>query len=295
MKIEDIKLMYGENAFQNANIEPNEKTIDYEVSSNLSYIEILSVLKGLEVISEFYDVKAACTTKGTGICAVALGQETSDAVQKVMDSNPIDFMSATLVVSNEVDSEIARFLKDTNIVVATGYTKNALEILETRNIKYVTIKTPLKDYKNYLSNKINHTPLGTLTETPNLSELDKDIFKIVSKEKPSVEQIEDAVFAWKVAKHCHSQAIVIAKDLKTTAISQGLQSASVEFALDYSCDSSKDAILASDMTITVHDVNVASQGRIKLIIVPFADKNIIDLADKYNISVITTGFTNILY
>lgn len=295
MKLEDIKLNYGENSFQNAGIETNDKTIDYEISNNLTYIQILSLVKGLNLISEFYDVKAACTVKGTGICAVALGQSLADAVQKVMDSNPIDFMSSVLVVTSEVDSEVARFLKDTNIIAAPKYTKNAIEILESRNITYVTINTPLKDYKNFISNDIKITPLGTLTQTPNINELDKDTFKVVTKQKPTVEQIEDAVFAWKVAKHNTSQAIVVAKDLKTTAITQGLQSASVEFALDYSCDSSKEAVLASDMPITLHDVNVAAQGRISTIIVPFADKELINQADKYEMSIITTGFTNILY
>ena len=120
-------------------------------------------------------------------------------------------------------------------------------------------------------------------------------FKVVSKQKPTVEQVEDAVFAWKVAKYVSSQSIVIAKDLKTTAISQGLKTASVEFALDYSCDMSKDAILASDMPLTVHDINVASQGRIGLIIVSSADKDVINQVDKYGIGLITTGITNILY
>ena len=295
MNINDLKLNYGENAFQNAGIEQNDKTIDYETSSNLTYVQLLSLVKGLDLISEFYDVQAACTLKGTGICAVALGQSLADAVQKVMDSNPIDFMSSIIVVSGEVDSEIARFLKDSNVIAAPKYTANAIEILNSRGVTYVTIHTPLKDYKNYVSNDVRVTPLGTLTQTPNLSELDKDLFKVVSKTKPTVEQIEDAVFAWKVAKHNNSQAIVIAKDLKTTAIAQGLQSASVEFALDYSCDSSKEAVLASDMPISVHDVNVASQGRIGLIIVPFADKEVVNQADKYNMAVITTGFTNILY
>ena len=295
MKLEDIKLACGENSFQNAAIEAGEKNIDYETSRNLNYIQILSIAKGLNLISEFYDVKAICSLKGTGITATALGQSVSDAIGKVMDSNPIDFISSILVSSAEVDSETARFLKDTNIIVAPKFTKNAIEILDTRNVGYVTIHTPLKDYKNYIANDVKKTPLGTLTQTPNLSELDKDTFKIVTKQKPTVEQIEDAVFAWKVAKHNNSQAIVIAKDLKTTAISQGLQSASVEFALDYSCDSSKEAVLASDMPITLHDVNVAAQGRISTIIVPFAEKELVNQADKYEMSVITTGFTNILY
>lgn len=295
MKIDELKLSCGENAFQTAEIEANDKTIDYEISANMTYTEMLAVAKGLDVMSEFYDVKAACTIRGTGICAVALAPELPSAVQKVMDSNPIDFMSSVVVVSAEVDSEIARFLKDSNIIVAPAFTQNALEVLDARSVRYVTVKTPLKDYKKYLSNDVKVTPLGTLTQTPNVSELDKETFKIMSKQKPTVEQIEDAIFAWKVAKHNNSQSLVVAKDLKTTAIAQGLQAASVEFALDYSCDMSKDAVLASDMPITVHDVNVASQGRIGLIIVPFAQKDVIDQADKYSMSLIVTGFTNILY
>ena len=295
MKLEDIRLIHGENSFQNAQIERNNRTIDYETSSNLTFTQMLSILKGLGLMSEFYDVKAACTVKGSGICATALGQSLADAVTKVMDANPIDFIHSIIVVSAEVDSEVARFLKDTNIIVAPSFTKNALEFLESHNITYVTVHTPLKEYKNYLSNEIKITPLGTLTQTPNTSDLDKDLFKVISKKKPTVEEIEDAVFAWKVAKHINSQAIVIAKDLKTNAVMQGLQTASVEFALDYSCDSSKDAILASDMPITPHDIDVASQGRIGTIIVRLADKNIIEKADKYEMAVITTGITNILY
>lgn len=295
MKINDINFVSGENSFQNARIEENDKVIDYETSCNLSYTQMLSLAKGLNLISEFYDVKAACSVKGSGICAVALGQSVEDAVQKIIDSNPVDFMSSTVVISTKVDSDIAKFFKDTNLIAAPEFTKNAIEILETHNVVYVTIKTPLKDYKKYLSEEVKVTPLGTLIQSANTSELDKDLFKVVSKQKPTVEQIEDAVFAWKVAKHCNSQAIVIAKDLKTSSISQGLQTASVEFAIDYSCDMSKDAILASDMPITIHDVNVASQGRIGLIIVPFADKDVILQADKYSISLITTGISNILY
>ena len=295
MLIEDIKITTGANAFQSAVLENHDRTIEYETSKNLSYSDVVSIKKGLDVVSEFYDVNAVAATTPIGICAVSLGKTTEDAVKNVMDSNPIDFISSTITSSKEVDSDIAKILKDSNIIVAPSFSKNAIEYLDTHDICYVTVKTPLKDYKKYLSNEIAETPLGRLIQAPNLSELKQDSFKIVSKLKPTVEQIEDAVFAWKVAKHISSRAIVVAKDLKTTAIAQGLQSASVEFALDYSCDMSKEAILASDLPLTVHDVNVAAQGRISVIIVPNVSKDIIAAADKYNMSLITTGFTNILY
>lgn len=295
MKLEDIKITIGENAHQKAAIERNEKTIDYETSKSLSYTDIATIVRGLNVISEFFDVNAVVTASGAGICAVALGKSLEDAMLKVMDSNPVDFMNAIVLVSTEVDGEIAKMLKSSNKIVAPKFTKNAIEILERHDVCYVTINTPLKDYKNHLSNDIKVTPLGTLIQEPNLSELTKDSFKIMSKVKPTVEQIEDAVFAWKIAKHVNSQAIVVAKDLKTTAISQGLHRASVEFALDYSCDMSKDAILASDMPVTIHDINVAAQGRIGLVILPSASADVITMVDKYNMALITTGITNILY
>lgn len=286
---------YGENSYQSVRIEKSNMMIDYDTDADLGYGEMLALSKGLNLISEFYDVNAACSVKGSGICAAALGQSAADAVQKIMDSSPIDFISSVIITSQELDSETAKFFKESNIVVSPKYTNNAVEVLKRHNVKYVKINTPLKDYKNYIPEDIKATPFGTFIQSPNLSELNKDTFKVLSKQKPSVEQVEDAVFAWKVAKYINSQAIVIAKDLKTLAVSQGLQSASVEFALDYSCDMSKDAILASDMPITIHDVNVASQGRIGLIIVPSVNKDIVNLADKYNMALIETGITNILY
>lgn len=295
MQLDEIQITTGENSFQTASFESNDKTIEYETSKNLSYADIVSIYNGLNVISEFYDVMAAATVTPVGICAVALGKTIEEAITSAMDANPIDFMSSTVVLSNEVNSDIAKQLKDTHIVVAPKFTKNAIDYFETHDVCYVTVKTPLKDYKKYLSNQTVVTPLGTLTQTPNQSDLDKESFKVVTKLKPTVEQIEDAVFAWKVAKHVKSRAIVIAKDLKTTAIAQGLQSASIEYALDYSCDGSKEAILASDMGITVHDLNVAAQGRISLVIVSSVSKEIITLADKYNMSIITTGFMNVSY
>ena len=293
MGIKDLEIICGENSYQTASIEENDKTIDYDVHGELSFVDIMTISKGLNIISEFFDVNAVVTALNNGVCAAALGKSLEDAYKKTIDSNPVDYMNAIVLVSAEVDSEIAKLLAKSNKIVAPKFTPQAIELLEKRGITYVSIKTPLKDFKQFLQNDVKVTPLGTLVQSPNTSELSKETFKVVSKTKPNVEQIEDAVFAWKIAKHVNSQAIVIAKDLRTSAISQS--SVSSEFAIDYACDASKDAILASDMPITIHDINAAAQGRIAMIIVPFAANEIINAADKFNISVITTGITNILY
>lgn len=295
MNIEEFEITIGANNHQTASIEKNEKMIDYSSSKPLSFLDIMSIERGLNVISEFFDVNAVVTTSNTGICAVALGKSLEEAILSAIDGNPIDFLNSNVIVSAEVDSDVVKMLKNSNIIVAPKFTKNAIEFMETHDIGYVTINTPLKEYKKFLSNIVHTTPLGTLIQTPNLSELDKDTFKVVSKVKPTVEQIEDAVFAWKIAKHAKSQAIVIAKDLKTSAISQGLQGSFVEYALNYSCEMAKESVMASDMPLTVHDINAAVQNRIGLIIVPTASKEVIETVDKYNVALILTGITNILH
>ena len=171
MLADEIKIAEGINNFQNAGFEINDKTIDYETSKNLCYSDIISITKGLNVISEFYDVNAVVSTTPIGICAVSLGKTLDEALINVMDSNPIDFMSSTITFSKEIDSDIVKNLKNTNIVVAPKYSKNAIEYLESHDIVYITVKTAFKDYKKYLSNNIIDTPLGTLTQTPNISEL----------------------------------------------------------------------------------------------------------------------------
>ena len=99
----------------------------------------------------------------------------------------------------------------------------------------------------------------------------------------------------KVAKHNHSQSIVIAKDLKQPQLPKGFKAPLLNLLLIIHVICQKMLFPASDIPITIHDVNVASQGRIGLIIVPFADKEVVNQADKYNIGLITTGFTNILF
>ncbi len=294
MKIEDFEITQGENRYQSASIVKSEKMIDYDSSKKLSFLDILIINQGLNVISEFFDVNAVVTVTKTGVSAVALGKSIDEALMEAIDSNPVDFLSSNIIVSAEVNSDIAKMLKESNIVVAPKFTKNAIEYFDAHDICYVTINTPLKDYKKYISEETRVTPLGTLIQAPNLSELNKDTFKVVTKVKPTVEQIEDAVFAWKVAKHVKSQAVVIAKDLKTSAISQGLQSSFVENALDYACDKTKEAILASDLPLTIHDINASAQGRISLIIVPSASPEVVASADKFQMAIITTGLTNIL-
>lgn len=297
-KVQDLR--YGENPHQKAGLYKSDATADYEVlwGKELSYNNILDITAAVNIVSEFYDVPAVAIVKHTAPCGVALGKDILDAYQKAFDCDPISAFGGIVAFSKEVNEKIAKLLNSVflEVVIAPDFDEAALEILKgKKNIRIVKLNTPLKDYKTIANEEIKITPFGVLIQDSDKKELDKDTFKVVSKTKPTAEQIEDAIFAWKVIKHAKSNAIVIAKDFKTLAIGQGQTSriASMEWALNYACDGSKDAIVASDGFFpAIDNIQAAAQGRIGLIIQPggsIKDKEVIAEADKYNIAMITTG------
>ena len=295
---------FGENPHQNANLYKHEKNADYELLAGpeLTYLNILNMSEALSIASEFFDVNAAAIVKNAAPCGVALGKNIYDAYTKAFDCDPISAFYGTIAFTQKVDKETAGHISSMAVeaVIAPDFDDEALKILaDTKYTRVVKLSTPVSEYKKLLTEDIKITPLGTLIQDMNKSELEKDLFKVVTKTKPTAEQIEDAIFAWKVAKYARSSSVVIAKDFKTVAIGQGhVNSVTVlEQALNYACDASKNAIAAFDEPIpTAECIYAAAQGRIGLIIQPggaVKDNEIVALADKYNIVMITTGIKNL--
>ena len=300
-KVRDLQ--YGENPHQKGAVYKTERMVDYEVINGreLSYNDILNVTEAANIVSEFYDVNAVSIIRHTKPCGVALGRSIYDAYTKAFDCDPVSSFYGTVGFSKAVDLEVAKHLNSMSVevIIAPDFMPDAVELFQDNSdIKLVKLNTSLKDYKKLTREEVIMSPFGALVQDSNSSELDKDMFKVVTREKPTAEQIEDAVFAWKVVKYAKTNSAVIARDFKTVAISQGQTNAivAVEQALSYACDNSKEAVLASDATIHAEDcIYSAVQGRISLIIQPggsVKDQKIIDVCDKYGISMITTGIRN---
>ena len=285
------ELKYGSNPYQRASLYKSDNII-------------LNINTALNLISEFYDVNAVAIIKHNLPCGVALGSSLFEAYTKAFDCDPFATFSGTIVFSQTVNFEVAKQLSSMSVkvVIAPYYDDDALKhLMQTSDIKIVRIYTELKNFKKLVNEEITSTPLGTLVQESNKSELDKDLFKVVTKTKPTAEQLEDAIFAWKVAKYARTNAVVIAKDFKTTAIAQGHTNnvMAIESALDTACENSKDAVLAADEAIINGEcINAAAQGRISLIIQPggsVRDKEVIDVADKFNIAMVVTGIRNLSF
>ena len=296
-------LAYGENPHQKSSIYKTDKMADYEVinGAELSFNNIIDITAATNVISEFYDVNCVAIIRHGKPCGVALGRSLYEAYTKAFDCDPISSFYGIAGFSKKVDLEVAKHLNSMSVevVVAPDFSEDALELFKDNNeIKLVKLNTSLKDYRRLTMEEVIMTPFGVLVQDRNNSELNKEMFKVVTKEKPTPEQIEDAIFAWKVVKYAKTNAVVIARDFKTSAIAQGHTNVvpAVEWALDYACDNSKEAVLASDSAIQSEDsIYSAVQARINLIIQPggsVKDQQLIEVCDKYGIAMITTGIRN---
>lgn len=285
-------LSAGATISQSAKLYKTQDIIDYTSSADLAYADIINLTLAMNVLSEFYDVCATVLVKNNTLTGVALGATMIESFEKAVDCNPIDSICGVVAFSKKLTIDIARLLTSQHVVVAPELDNDVKDLFDNKKIKFVEIKTPLKEYKNYLIEEIFVTPFGTIVQDKNKKELDKESFKVVSKTKPTVEQIEDAIFAWKITKYIRSAGVVVAKDFKMTGISQGLQTPAFEYALNVACDNAKEAVLASDVPLSVHDLNVAVQDRISLIIQPGVSPDVLKQADKFNVAMITTGISN---
>lgn len=297
-KITDLR--YGENPHQKAALYKFEQEADYEIlnGKELSYNNIVDICSALDIVSEFYDVNATAIIKHNNPCGVALGTDIYDAYLKAFDCDPISAFGGIIALTQKVTLDVAKHASGVflEVIIAPDFEPAALELLKgKKNLRLIKLNTKLEDYKKLKNLDIKALPLGVLVQDADVKDLDKDTFKVMTGKKPTEEQLEDMIFAWKVAKYAKSNAIVIAKDKKTLGIGIGQTSriGSMEIALSQACDDAKDAVIASDGFFpAVDNIHAAAQCRIGAIIQPggsIKDKDVIEACDKLEISMVTTG------
>ncbi len=262
-------------------------------NKELNNNDILNLSKALKVVSEFFDVNAVAIVKDGNPCAVALGKSVYDAYTKAFDCNPVNAFGGTFAFSQKVDYDSAKHLASISAkaIIAPDFDEKALELLRAKSsAKIVKLNITLEEYKQSYE-----SIFGMTVRDKNLPELNTETFKVVTKTKPTVEQVEDAVFGWKVAKYTEEVSSIVVKDFKTISISQTNSEVinAVENALNEASDDLKDAVLVCDCPVSVEDcIYAAVQNRIGLIIQTGGiaeDAKFTELCNKYSIAMITTG------
>jgi len=301
-KIQNLK--HGENSHQKAALYAINNEISWEklCGLELTYNDILDSSLALEIIAEFFDVQATVITKEGNPASVALAKDLLNAWDRAIDSDPIAPMNGVVAFSTTVEYDLARCIAQMpiRVILAPNYTNEAIEILsKNKNLKAIKINTPLKDILKLNNEEIKITTFGTLVQEKNVKDLDISTFKVVTKKKPEQQQVEDMIFAFKIVKHAKSNAIVVAKDLRTIGICAG-QTNNIDatgFALQNVCDSPKDSVIAADTCFSaIENIQIAAQNRVSAIIQPCGDvkdKQIIETADKLGLSMISTGISHL--
>ena len=308
----DLKqeLRYGENPHQEAKFfastvkEPfSLATAEQLNGKELSYNNIQDANATLNIAREF-DEPFCVGVKHMNPCGSATGKTIAEAWKKAYEADKTSIFGGIVAANREIDLETAQMLKPIflEIVMAPSFAPDALELLCTKKNLRVLKVDMSKDNtvrKQYVS--MNG---GMLVQDRDINTKPVAADQCVTELKPTVEQLADMEFAWKIVKHVKSNAIVVAKGGMTYGVGAGQMNriGSAEIALKQAQNTLKEEgkdimteglVLASDGFFPFNDcVALAAEYGIKAIVQPggsIRDEDSIKLANEKGITMLFTG------
>lgn len=295
-------LRYGENPHQSATFYTSIKGTKGTLTSaiqlhgkELSYNNIGDTDGALEALKEF-DEPTIVAAKHANPCGVGSADTLLEAYKKAYEADPVSIFGGIVAANQEIDgataAEMAKVFLE--VIVAPSYSQEALDILtKKKNIRLLQLEEiGHKDKKAAKAKTILGGLLIQSLDTELISEKD---LKIVSKRKPTAQEMDDLLFAWKVVKHTKSNGIAIAKDKCTTGVGPGQVSRiwALENAIRQGGERIAGSVMASDAFFPFPDcVEAAHKAGITAIIQPggsVRDQESIEAADRYGIAMIFTG------
>ena len=289
-------LRYGENPHQKAalyrEVEETYAKIEQLNGKELSFNNINDIDAAISIIREFTE-PCAVAVKHTNPCGVACGKDIKDAFLKAYKADPVSIFGGIVALNQCVNEETAEELTKIflEVIIAPDYTKKGLEILsKKRNLRI--LKSDFSACARSLDIRV--TQSGILVQQPDLE--DYSSLTVVTQREPTVEEMKDLEFAWKVVKHAKSNAIVLAKDLVTLGIGAGQANRiwPTEHCVSVAGKNAKGSVLASDGFLPFPDVvQKAAQAGVTAVIQPggsIRDAESIKAADENGIAMVFTNY-----
>lgn len=300
-------LRYGENPHQKAAFFREERVGEVSRGNTiaeaeqlwgkeLSYNNILDADAAWNAATEFADPTVAII-KHTNPCGLASDPDLAEAYRRALSGDSVSAFGGIVAVNRPVTGRMAEEVVKTfyEIIVAPSYEAEALDILEAKKDLRILemgqatqgVSIPPLDYRRVGG--------GLLVQTSDSIEEDPMTWRQVSKRPPTAEEMEGLIFAWKVAKHVKSNAIVITNGKTLLGMGAGQPSRvdSVEIALKKAGEQAKGAVLASDAMFPFPDgIEVAARGGVTAVVHPggsVRDELVIEAADRLNIAMLFTG------
>ncbi|NPV07293.1 MAG: bifunctional phosphoribosylaminoimidazolecarboxamide formyltransferase/IMP cyclohydrolase [Anaerolineae bacterium] len=300
-KVQDLR--YGENPHQKAALYresgarcglPQAQVVQ---GKPLSYNNIIDAAAALAVTQEFQE-SAVSVIKHNNPCGAAVAADPVTALKQALASDPVSAFGSVISVNRPVAADFVEALDDlfVEVLLAPGYSQEALGRLARRaDLRVLVVPEvatrPACDLRKIVG--------GGLVQTPDHG--DAAELKVVTRRQPTEEEMRSLRFAWKVAKHVKSSAIVLAQGMATVGVGAGQMSPidSVWIAARKAGERARGAAMASDAMFPFADgIEVAAGTGVTSVIQSggsVRDQDVIAAADKHGLAMVFTGMRHLLH
>ena len=297
-KVQDLR--YGENPHQKAAFYANAQSASglplakQLHGKELSFNNILDLDAAVAIARDFEE-PTAVVIKHTNPCGIASAQNLEKAFKDAWDCDSLSAFGSIIGLNRQVDAQAAAAISKAGFVecvIAPAYDSQALEILkQKKNVRILEL--PFE--KNSAEQDIKKVAGGIVVQDSDYKNEGVKELRLVTRKKPTAAQTKSLLFAWKVAKHVKSNAIVLAKGTKAVGIGPG-QTSRVDagiISIRKAGPRAQGAVLASDAFFPKEDaLKQLARAKIAAVIQPggsIADDKIIKEADKAKIAMVFTG------
>jgi phosphoribosylaminoimidazolecarboxamide formyltransferase/IMP cyclohydrolase len=300
-------LRYGENPHQKAafyrdpEVEgPSIATGKVMQGKELSFNNIVDADATLQLLLEFHEC-ACVAIKHTNPCGAAIAESPAEAFEKAKACDPVSIFGGIVGFNREVDEATAELMKDVflEVIIAPSFTQGALDLYggvsKLRNVRLIQVDMDRTKGKGAVDMK--RVLGGVLFQSRDVDADDADV-KIVSQRGPTEDEMLAMDFAWRVAKHTRSNAIVLAHKDSLVGVGAGQMSRvdAARIAIARAREHGRDvrgAAVASDAFFPFRDgLDVCAKAGATCVIQPggsIRDDEITAAADEYGMAMAHTG------
>lgn len=299
-------LRYGENPHQMAAFYQEKNIIENCIATAtqiqgkpLSYNNIADSDAALECVRTFS--QCACViVKHANPCGVASSDSIFTAYERAFATDPTSAFGGIIAFNKPLDAKTASAIIErqfVEVIIAPLIPQDVRAILSKKqNVR--VLETGVLKSTSLAAHAIKRVTGGVLVQDKDIDLYNESDWRVVSKTKPTEQQVEDLKFAWTVAKFVKSNAIVYASDNRTIGIGAGQMSRvySAKLAAIKAQDEGLEvngSVMASDAFFPFRDaIDAARDAGITAIIQPggsIRDQEIIDAADEAGIAMVFTG------
>ena len=289
-------LRYGENPHQRAALYADGSGLGVAGAAQLqgkelSFNNLVDLDACWELAAEFEE-PAVIIVKHTNPCGAATGATVLEAYQKALAADPVSAFGGVIGINREVDAdaaaEIAKLFVEA--IAAPGFTAEARDrFAAKKNLRLVEVHAaPVRPVVKQVSG-------GMLLQDADTGRVTESELKVVSWRPPTAEELRSLLFAWRIAKHVKSNAIVYARDGQTLGVGAGQMSRvdAARFGAMKAVLSLKGCVAASDAFFPFPDgLETVAEAGATAVIQPggsVKDQDVIDAADRLGIAMVFTG------